>query len=171
MLAQLMLPGDCVADGSVRGGIVLKLMDSAAGIVAWRHCRTNVVTVSIEAMDMLRPLFSGAVAVVRARLSYVSEKCARLCAPSLRTRSRGHVSGARRAMEIEVTVEAEEPQSRDAFLVMRGFFKFVSLDAQHRSQTIPRVRLVADDEYERFLAGHERHQRARRLRQQTAGRT
>ena len=74
MLSQLMLPGDAVKGGAVRGGIVLKIMDSAAGIVAWRHCRTNVVTVSVEAMDMLRPVMVGSVLVVRASLCFLSAR-------------------------------------------------------------------------------------------------
>jgi len=47
----LMLPSDCYSNGQVQGGVVLKLMDNAAGVVAARHCRSNVVTVNIDAVN------------------------------------------------------------------------------------------------------------------------
>ena len=40
-------PSDCIDNGYVLGGVTMKLMDEVAGIVAFRHCRTNVVTASI----------------------------------------------------------------------------------------------------------------------------
>ena len=40
-------PSDCIDNGYVLGGVTMKLMDEVAGIVAFQHCRTNVVTASI----------------------------------------------------------------------------------------------------------------------------
>lgn len=45
-LAQLVLPDDCIELGNVQGGAILKLVDSAAGIVAFRHAMSNAVTAS-----------------------------------------------------------------------------------------------------------------------------
>jgi len=56
-----MLPSDCSSQGIVYAGAIMKLMDNVAGehfdtgcvliretgIVAARHCRTNVVTASL----------------------------------------------------------------------------------------------------------------------------
>lgn len=63
-----------------------------------------------------------------------------------------------------MVVEAEEPQTRASFVATRGFFKMVSLDAQHRPQIVPPVRLTTEEEYVRFVAGHQRHERARKAR-------
>jgi acyl-coenzyme A thioesterase 7 len=52
-LCQLMLPSDCTKNGIVLGGPVMKLMDSAAGIACARHCLTNVVTASLDALDFV----------------------------------------------------------------------------------------------------------------------
>ena len=52
-LCQLMLPSDCTKSGTVFGGAVMKLMDNASGITCARHCRTNVVTASMDALDFL----------------------------------------------------------------------------------------------------------------------
>ena len=40
-------PSDCAFTGYVQGGVTMKMMDEVAGIVAFRHCKTNVVTASI----------------------------------------------------------------------------------------------------------------------------
>ena len=40
-------PSDCTSTGFVLGGVTMKMMDEVAGIVAFRHCKSNVVTASI----------------------------------------------------------------------------------------------------------------------------
>lgn len=40
-------PSDCASTGYVLGGVTMKMMDEVAGIVAFRHCKTNVVTASV----------------------------------------------------------------------------------------------------------------------------
>lgn len=37
----------------------MKLMDEVAGIVAARHCRTNVVTVAVDAINFHRKIKKG----------------------------------------------------------------------------------------------------------------
>jgi acyl-CoA hydrolase len=32
-------------------GVVMKMIDNAAGIVAFRHCKTNIVTAALDCMD------------------------------------------------------------------------------------------------------------------------
>ena len=38
--------------GICQGGSILKQMDNAAGVVAFKHCRSNVVTVSVQRIDL-----------------------------------------------------------------------------------------------------------------------
>ena len=59
VMTQLMYPPDANSSGNVHGGTIMKLIDTAAGVVAIRHCRTNVVTASIDRLDLLRPIFIG----------------------------------------------------------------------------------------------------------------
>lgn len=35
----------------LRAGVTMKLMDEVAGIVAARHCKTNIVTASVDAIN------------------------------------------------------------------------------------------------------------------------
>lgn len=43
-------PSDCNKAGFAAGGVTMKMMDNVAGIVAFRHCRSNVVTASVGKM-------------------------------------------------------------------------------------------------------------------------
>ena len=47
-------PSDCSNTGHVQGGVTMKMMDEVAGIVAFRHCKTNVVTASIGKTSLTR---------------------------------------------------------------------------------------------------------------------
>lgn len=74
-LAQVMLPSDCMnATGLVAGGVLLKLMDNACGIVAVRHCGTNTVTVSVNCVNFVSPVLLGDVVKIRARPVFTSGK-------------------------------------------------------------------------------------------------
>lgn len=46
-LISMIGPSECNEFGFGQGGPAMKSMDTVAGIVAFRHCRTNVVTVSL----------------------------------------------------------------------------------------------------------------------------
>ncbi|XP_023391389.1 cytosolic acyl coenzyme A thioester hydrolase [Pteropus vampyrus] len=50
-LIYLVGPSDCTLHGFVHGGVTMKLMDDVAGIVAARHCKTNIVTASVDAIN------------------------------------------------------------------------------------------------------------------------
>src|SRR5437879_13915859 len=56
-IAVQMLPSDANPMGNVHGGIILKLVDMAAAAAALRHSRKNVVTVSIDRMDFIQPVY------------------------------------------------------------------------------------------------------------------
>ena len=40
-------------------GVTMKLMDEVAGIVAVRHCKTNIVTASVDAINFHRKIMKG----------------------------------------------------------------------------------------------------------------
>ena len=56
----VMLPSDADPKGNVFGGVILKHVDLIASWCAKRHAgHTNVVTVSIDKMSFLKPIFIG----------------------------------------------------------------------------------------------------------------
>eukprot|EP00668_Euglena_longa_P041651 GGOE01054840.1.p1 GENE.GGOE01054840.1~~GGOE01054840.1.p1 ORF type:complete len:350 (+),score=106.26 GGOE01054840.1:65-1114(+) len=116
-LVQVMLPGDCHYDRVVGGGVIMKLMDNAAGICATKHCKSNVVTVSIDTLTFHGHVQLADIAHIRARLVFTSAK----------------------SMDILVEVEVERFSQGEIQLLgtTAGIFTFVSLDAKHQAQAVP----------------------------------
>jgi acyl-CoA hydrolase len=59
LLAHSMGPMDANNSGNIHGGTIMKLVDEVAGISAVKFCRTKVVTVSMDRMDFLVPVYVG----------------------------------------------------------------------------------------------------------------
>ena len=151
-LAQVMLPTDCVTGGGlVRGGVVMKLMDNACGVAAVRHCGTNVVTVSVDALDLVAPVLLGDVLRIRAKPIFTSGK----------------------SIEIQTQVVAERfllsPTSgkyerKEIVAAQQAFFTFVSLGSNGKAQP---MRPLASQSYEDrrlFEQGRQRYEQRKALR-------
>ena len=54
---------DTTIIGHCRGGVILKLMDEVAGMVAAKHCQTNVVTASFDATNFHKKVGKGIIIV------------------------------------------------------------------------------------------------------------
>lgn len=119
---------DCYLDGVGQAGTVLKLMDNAAGVASVRHCRSNVVTASLEAVDFLHPVFNGDLVEIHARPIFTSE----------------------RSMDVEVNVYTQNMRQIERTLATTSVFTFVSLDSNGRPQKIPPIEPKTDEEKQRF---------------------
>eukprot|EP00667_Euglena_gracilis_P013495 EG_transcript_13927 len=139
--AQLMLPGDCHQGNVVGGGVIMKMMDNAAAACAHKHCRTNVVTVSIETLTLNGQAHLGDIVHVRARMVFASSK----------------------SMDILVNVEVECLKTGKRTPATSGTFTFVSLDDNHRPQPIPAFLPQTEEEVKLFHA-HARTYEERRKR-------
>ena len=71
IMTHRVLPQDANPAGNLHGGVILKHVDTAGGVVAMRHCRGNVVTASIDRMDFLAPAYVGELLTFKARLNSV----------------------------------------------------------------------------------------------------
>ena len=59
VLVQSMELTDANLSGNVHGGVIMRLVDTAAGISAHKHCGGRVVTVAMDEMSFLEPIFIG----------------------------------------------------------------------------------------------------------------
>jgi len=66
LLAHLMGPTDANGTGNIHGGTIMKLTDEAAALAAVKHARTRVVTVGIDRMTFLVPIYVGALVTFKA---------------------------------------------------------------------------------------------------------
>ncbi|XP_053431907.1 cytosolic acyl coenzyme A thioester hydrolase isoform X3 [Nycticebus coucang] len=151
-LIHLVGPSDCTLHGFVHGGVTMKLMDEVAGIVAARHCKTNIVTASVDAInfhDKIRKELSWhppcCVITISGRMTFTSNK----------------------SMEIEVLVDADPvvDNSQKRYRAASAFFTYVSLSAEGRSLPVPQLVPETEDEKKRFEEGKGRYLQMKAKRQ------
>jgi acyl-coenzyme A thioesterase PaaI-like protein len=67
----MMSPQDANLAGNVHGGVVVKIIDRSAVVVAAHHARSIVVTASIDRMDFRHLIFVGDLLFFKASLNLV----------------------------------------------------------------------------------------------------
>ena len=127
IIAQVMIPQDANPAGNVHGGVIMKLIDTAAAVVATRHSRCNAVTASIDRLDFHHPVFVGDLLFFKASLNMVG----------------------RTSMEVGVRVEAENLISGELRHTASAYLTFVALDKDGRPQAVPPLIVETDDEKRR----------------------
>jgi uncharacterized protein (TIGR00369 family) len=125
IMAQLMTPEDANIAGNVHGGVIMKLIDNAAGTEAVRHARSNVVTASIDRLNFFSPVFIGNLLTLRASINHVG----------------------RTSMEVGVRVEAEDVLTGQVRHTASAYLTFVALDINLKPMEIPG--LIFENENER----------------------
>src|ERR1700742_3976968 len=114
-ITPLMGVTDANARGNIHGGTIMKLADEAAAIAAIKHARTRVVTVGMDRMDFLVPIYVGALVTFTA------------CVNAAWTSS----------MEVGVRVEAENVMDGTIEHTNTAYLTFVALDADGRPTAVP----------------------------------
>ncbi len=135
ILSHLMLPQDANPTGNVHGGVIMKLIDNAAGVVAVRHSRKISVTASIDQLDFHEPMFVGDLLILKASLNHVG----------------------RTSMEVGVRVEGENLLSGETKHVASAYLTFVALfDADDTDKKVPALIIETPDDQRRFEEAEER---------------
>lgn len=127
ILAQMMNPQDANPAGNVHGGVIMKLIDTAAGVAAIRHTRRNVVTASIDRLDFHCPVFIGDLLTLKASLNLVGKT----------------------SMEVGVRVEAETPKTGEVRKTASAYLTYVALDENGKPVEVPPLILETPDEKRR----------------------
>ena len=126
-MAQVMEPQDVNPAGNVHGGVIMKLIDDTAGVVACRHARTNAVTASIDRLDFHNPVFVGDLLFLKGSLNMVG----------------------RTSMEIGVRVEAENLITGHIRHTASAYLTFVALDKEGKPCPVPPLILETEEERRR----------------------
>lgn len=114
-MLQIMRPQDANPAGNVQGGIIMRLVDEAGAIVAYRHARTNIVTASVDRIDFLHPVYIGDLVTFTACLNLVGKS----------------------SMEVEVRVESENPLTGKRQHTALAFLTYVALDETGTPTSVP----------------------------------
>ncbi|HBV86358.1 MAG TPA: acyl-CoA thioesterase [Desulfosporosinus sp.] len=136
IMSNVMLPQHANPFGNVHGGEIMKLMDSAAGVVARRHARTNVVTARVDKLEFHLPTHVGDVVTCYGKLTFVGKS----------------------SMEVSVTVTVEDVSKNEpAKTALTSYFTLVSLDESGKSQQVPPLELTTEEERRIFEEGRQRY--------------
>ncbi|KFR14528.1 Cytosolic acyl coenzyme A thioester hydrolase, partial [Opisthocomus hoazin] len=126
-------------------GVTMKLMDEVAGIVAARHCKTNIVTASVDAINFHEKIKKGSVITISGRMTFTSNK----------------------SMEIEVFVDADPfvDETRERYRAVSAFFTYVSLSKEGKPLPVPQLLTETEEEKRRFEEGKGRYLQTKAKRQ------
>jgi acyl-CoA hydrolase len=142
-MVEAALPHDANVLGSVLGGRVMHLVDIAAAIAAHRHCRSNVVTVSVDHLDFRNPIRVGELIVLKSSVNRVF-----------------HTS-----MEVGVKVFSEDVLSGVRKHTTSAYLTFVALDEAGNPQAAPPLLCETPEDKRRFREALSRRKiRLRHLR-------
>jgi len=131
---------DSNRQGNVHGGVIMRMVDEAAAIVAMKHAQRQVVTARVERFDFWKPAYLGDVVTIECALRFVG----------------------RTSMEVDVAVTAEDPITREVRSVASSQVTYVAIDEHGRPTPVPPL-VPADDDERRIV------DEARRKRQAAAG--
>jgi acyl-CoA hydrolase len=101
--------------GAIHGGTVMKLVDEAAGLAALRHSHRPSVTVGVDRMTFLVPIYVGELVTFRSTVN----------------------AAWRTSMEVGVRVEAENPRTGEARHTSTAYVTMVALDDDGRPTEVP----------------------------------
>jgi acyl-CoA hydrolase len=118
-LSHIMSAHDTNLLGTVHGGVVMKLVDDAAGAVAGRHSEGPAVTGAMDEMAFLEPVRVGDLLQVKAQVNWTGKT----------------------SMEVGVRVVAERwnEAGRPAKQVASAYLVFVAVDAEGHPRRVPPV--------------------------------
>jgi uncharacterized protein (TIGR00369 family) len=130
---------DANVTGNVHGGVIMRLVDTAAALAAIKHSGGVALTVAIDEMTFLEPVHIGEVVVLKASVNDVG----------------------RTSMECGVRVEAQDPLTGDVRHVNSAYLAFVAVDQEGKPRPVPP--LVAESEVERRRKREAKLRRERRI--------
>lgn len=130
--------------GHVFGGELLSMVDRAAAVAAMRHAGGPCVTVSIDRVDFMEPIYTGQLVTCTARVNFVG----------------------RTSMEIGVDVCAENLLTGERRETNSCLLTFVAIDEDHRPRRVPPLELETAEDERRFREGQRRREVRRQLDQE-----
>ena len=143
VLTHLMQPLDANYMGNIHGGIIMKLIDEAAGACAYRFCRTAVVTAAIDRIDFHHPVQPGDLVRLMANVNYTGTT----------------------SLEVGVRVEAEDLTTGMVAHTNSAYLVFVALSGSGRPIPVPRLDPQTDQQKKWHADATERRRARLALRQ------
>jgi acyl-CoA hydrolase len=133
---------DANAHGNVHGGVIMRLVDESAAIVAMKHSQCpTVVTARVERFDFLAPAFIGDVVSVHCEMHFVG----------------------RTSMEVGVEIMAENIITGEVRHIGSSYVIYVALDENGRPTPVPPLVPANDQEKEIIERAHHRRMKRQKI--------
>jgi acyl-CoA hydrolase len=136
ILTHFLLPEDANPAGNIHGGVIMKHIDSAAGVAAFRHARCNVVTASIDRLNFIHPAYVGNLLILKASVNMTG----------------------RTSMEVGVRAETETLLTGEIRHVASAYLTFVALDVAGHPTPVPPLTTETALQQRRFRMAQARRQ-------------
>ncbi|HLJ66485.1 MAG TPA: acyl-CoA thioesterase [Chloroflexota bacterium] len=143
VMARQMMPDDANPWGYIHGGVIMKMVDEAAGSAAIRHARCRVATVAIDYMSFLSPVHIGDLVTLKASVNDVGSS----------------------SMEVGVRVECENMMTGHVLHTSSAYVVMVALDEAGNPVRVPPLRADTADEKRRMAAARVRRAQRKVLEQ------
>ena len=111
------MPSDTNPDGDIWGGWLLAQMDNAAGAVASRRAQGRTVTIAVEKMQFLSPVFVGDEVTIYAHIETTGKT----------------------SLGVKVCCYARRGHTEEREKVTEGMFTFVKIGMDRRPKALPTI--------------------------------
>ncbi|ETO10111.1 cytosolic acyl coenzyme A thioester hydrolase isoform 3, partial [Reticulomyxa filosa] len=171
------LQSDCFGNSIlVDGGLVMKLMDNCAGILAARWCKGGIVTIGIDAINFHRPCRAGEILHAYARLIFTSSRSIETLILSFAERkepvlknSKGNTTASNNSNNgdnstattstLELNQVKNPGIARRLELLCSAFYTFVAVDLEtKKAKEVPQFIPVTEIEKVLFNEGKKRYE-------------
>lgn len=130
----MVLPEHTNPVGNIFGGTIMAWIDILAACVAYRHCRCQVVTASMDDLHFISPVKLGDLVTLKGAINFTGTT----------------------SMEIGVKVISENPFTGEPAHTASAYLTFVALDEAGKPKTISQIQPLTDDEKRRYVQGQAR---------------
>ena len=135
-IVRLVRPNHLNSAGRLFGGMLMQWLDEAAGMVAMRHTRSNVITASVDNLRFIHGAYNGEMVVIIGKVTFV-----------------GHTS-----LEVRLDTYVEHLNTGMRHPINRAYFTMVSLDENDKPKQVPGLLLETEAERAEWDAAKKRRQ-------------
>lgn len=136
-MSVLMTPEMANFTGNVHGGDLLKMLDQVAYACASRYSGHYVVTLSVDKVMFLEPIYVGEMVTFFASINYTGKT----------------------SMEVGIRVEAENIRERTIRHTNSCYFTMVAIGDDNKPTKVPAIEIKTQEQQERFNRAKTRKQK------------
>ncbi len=135
-IVRLVRPNHLNSAGRLFGGMLMQWLDEAAGMVAMRHTRSNVITASVDNLRFIHGAYNGEMVVIVGKVTFT-----------------GHTS-----LEVRLDTYVEHLENGMRHPINRAYFTMVALDENDKPAPVPGLILETEAEKAEWEAARKRRE-------------